>query len=58
MGVPVLQSHIRAVESPLPVASIDDEAGEKAAARMGSPWPDIDAEHLDTARTLKTACGV
>ncbi len=52
------QSHIRAVESPLPVTSNDDEAGEKAVARIASPCPDIAAEHLDTARTLKTACGV
>ena len=57
-GVPVSQSHILAVESPLPVANNDEEAGEKAVARMASPCPDTAAEHLDTARTLKTACGV
>jgi hypothetical protein len=54
----VSQSHIRAVESPLPVTRREDEPGEKAVARMASPWPDIDAEQRDTARTLKTAWGV
>lgn len=43
--------------SPLPVASIEEEAGEKVAASIDSPWPEIEAEHLDTGRTLKTACG-
>ena len=54
-GVPVSQSHNRAVESPLPVKSFDDVAGEKAVANIASPWPGIDDEHLETARTLKTA---
>lgn len=52
------QSHIRAVESPLPVTIVEDETGEKAVARIASPCPAIDAEHLDTARTRKTAWGV
>lgn len=51
-------SKMRAVLSPLPVASFDDEDGEKEVARMASPWPGIEAEHLDTARTRNIACGV
>lgn len=58
MGVPVSQSQIRAVESPLPVTMVDDDAGEKDVARIASPWPDIAAEHLVTALTRNTACGV
>ena|SRR2546430_4205 len=57
-GVPVSQSHIRAVLSPLPVTIVADDAGENVAARIASPCPDIDAEHRDTALTLKIACGV
>ena len=57
-GVPVSQSHNRAVESPLPVKRMEEVAGEKAVARMASPWPGIEDEHRETARTLKTACGV
>lgn len=49
------QSNIRAVASPLPVTSLDDEEGEKAVANMASPCPDIDEEHLDTARTRNIA---
>ena len=52
------QSHIRAVESPLPVQSRDEDEGEKDEARMASPCPGMADEHLDTARTRKTACGV
>ena len=36
-GVPVSQSHILAVESPLPVHNLDEEAGENEVARMASP---------------------
>ena len=57
-GVPVSQSHILAVESPLPLTIVEDEEGENMVANIASPWPGIDEEHLDTARTLKTACGV
>ena len=57
-GVPVSQSKIRAVESPLPVASLEDERGENDVARMASPWPGIEEEHLETARTRNTAWGV
>lgn len=35
-----------------------EDAGENAVARIASPCPDIVAEHLDTARTRNTACGV
>jgi len=35
-----------------------DEAGEKAVANIASPCPATEAEHLETARTRKTACGV
>lgn len=55
MGVPVSQSQMRAVLSPLPVASREDEEGENWVARMASPWPLMLAEHLVTALTLKTA---
>lgn len=54
-GVPVSQSHIRAVESPLPVTIRDEEAAENEVARMASPWPGMDEAHRDTARTRKTA---
>lgn len=57
-GVPVSQSHILTVLSPLPVAILDDVSGENAVASIASPWPDIDAEHLVTARTRKTAWGI
>ena len=49
---------MRAVASPDPVSNLEDDAGEKAVARMASPWPGIDAEHLDTDLTRKTAWGV
>ena len=51
-------SHSLAVPSPLPVTSLAEDEGENAVARIASPWPGIDDEHLDTARTRKTACGV
>ena len=54
-GVPVSQSHILAVLSPLPVAIMEDDIGEKVVANIASPWPDMDAEHRETARTLKMA---
>ncbi len=54
-GVPVSQSHIRAVESPLPVTRCEDEAGEKEVARMASPWPGMAEEQREMARTRKTA---
>ena len=57
-GVPVSQSKIRAVESPLPVASLEEERGENDVARMASPWPGIEEAHLETARTRNTAWGV
>jgi hypothetical protein len=56
-GVPVSQSHILAVESPLPVTMLDEEAGEKATANIASPCPDIEAEHRDTALTRNMAWG-
>lgn len=37
IGVPVSQSHIRAVESPLPVTSLEDDDGENEAAKIASP---------------------
>lgn len=36
-GVPVSQSKIRAVESPLPVANFEEERGENDVAKMASP---------------------
>ena len=54
-GVPVSQSHIRAVLSPLPLAIRDEEDGENCVARMACPWPAMEEEHRDTARTRKTA---
>lgn len=57
-GVPVSQSHILTVLSPLPVAILDDTSGENAVANIASPCPDIEAEHLVTARTRKTAWGM
>jgi hypothetical protein len=54
-GVPVSQSHIRAVQSPLPVAMRDAEKGENCVANMAWPWPGIVAEQRETAFTLKTA---
>lgn len=54
-GVPVSQSQILAVESPLPVTILEEDEGEKCVARMASPWPGIDEEHRDTARTRKIA---
>ena len=58
MGVLVKQSHIRAVQSPLPVTSLALLRGENCAARIGAPCPAMVPVHLVTARTLKTACGV
>lgn len=58
IGVPVSQSNIRAVLSPLPVTIVEDDTGENAIARIAEPCPAIAAEHLETAFTLKTACGV
>lgn len=49
------QSHIRAVASPLPVTILEDEEGENCVASIASPWPGIDDEHRDTARTRKIA---
>ena len=57
-GVPVSQSQILAVESPLPVTILEEDVGENAVARIASPCPDIDAAHLETALTRNTACGV
>lgn len=57
-GVPVSQSQTRAVESPLPETIVEDETGEKDVARIASPWPAMEAAHLETAFTRKTACGV
>lgn len=57
-GVPVSVSKIRAVLSPLPVTSLEEVEDANEVVRMASPWPGIEAEHLDTARTRKTACGV
>jgi hypothetical protein len=37
IGVSVSQSHILAVPSPLPVAILEDEAGENCAVRIASP---------------------
>ena len=54
-GVPVSQSNILAVLSPLPVASFDDVAGENAVARIDAPCPLMLAEHLVTGLTLNTA---
>jgi hypothetical protein len=56
-GVPVSQSHIRAVLSPLPLAIRDEDTGENCAARTASLCPLMAAEHLDTGRTRKTASG-
>ena len=49
---------IRAVESPLPVISLEDDEEENAAANMAPLCPGIDEEHLVTARTRNTAWGV
>jgi len=57
-GVPVSQSHILAVESPLPLTIAEEEEVENIVASIASPWPAIEEEHLDTARTLNTAWGV
>ena len=35
-----------------------EDAGEKVVANIASLCPVTEAEHLDTARTRKTACGV
>lgn len=56
-GVPVSQSKIRAVWSPLPVAMREDVRGENWVARMASPWPGIVDAHREIGRTLNTACG-
>jgi hypothetical protein len=37
IGVPVSQSHIRAVLSPHPVAILEDVSGENAVAKIASP---------------------
>lgn len=55
--MPVSQSHIRAVLSPLPLTILDDDFGENCVANIASPWPGIVEAHLDTACTLNTACG-
>lgn len=55
IGVSVSQSHILAVPSPDPVTMRDEETGENWVARIASPWPAIDAEQRETARTRKTA---
>lgn len=57
LGVPVSQSHMRAVLSPEPVTNSEEEAGENCAVKIGSPCPDIDDAHRETGFTLKTACG-
>lgn len=54
----IVLTHIRAVESPLPVANLEDDEGEKEVARIASPWPGISDAQRPTARTRKTACGV
>ena len=58
IGVPVSVSHSLAVPSPLPVRSFEEDDGENAVASIASPWPGIDDEHRETARTRKIACGV
>ena len=57
-GVPVSQSKILALLSPLPVNSLDDDDAEKAVASIACPCPGIEEAHRDTARTLKTAWGL
>lgn len=57
-GVPVSQSHTRAVESPLPDTIREDEDEAKDVANIASPCPAIDAEHRDAALTRNTAWGV
>lgn len=57
-GVPVSQSHTRAVESPLPDTIREDDDAAKDVANIASPCPDIEAEHLDATLTRNTACGV
>ena len=54
-GVPVSVSNMRAVLSPLPVTSREDEEEAKDVASIASPWPGIEAEHRETARTRKIA---
>lgn len=54
-GVPVSQSHMRAVLSPDPVASHDEVAGLNDVLSIDSPCPLMLAEHLVTGLTLKTA---
>jgi hypothetical protein len=54
----VSQSHIRAVESPLPETIVEEETGENDVARIASPCPAMEAEHRETAFTRKIACGV
>lgn len=36
-GVPVSQSHIRAVQSPLPLTIVEEVEGENMVARIASP---------------------
>lgn len=57
-GVPVSQSHILAVPSPLPVSMRDEDPGENDVASIASPCPAMDAEHREMALTRNTACGV
>ncbi len=54
-GVPVSQSHILAVLSPLPLTIRDEDLGENCVASIASPCPGIVEAHLETACTLKTA---
>ena len=51
-------SNIRAVLSPLPVTILEHDEEANEVVRIASPWPGIEAEHLDTGRTRKIACGV
>lgn len=37
---------------------LEEDEGENCVASMASPWPGIEDEHRDTARTRKMACGV
>ena len=55
LGVPVSQSQIRAALSPLPVARMEELAGEKAVQRIASPWPEMAAEQRLTGRTRNIA---
>lgn len=37
---------------------LEDDEGENWVASIASPWPGIEEEHRDTARTRKMAWGV